>query len=190
MFSPIPKAERSKNRVYSRSLAGIAGLYPTGDMDISFECCVWPGRGVCYWPILRLEESYRPWCVIVWDLETLRMRRPWPALGCCTRERRKEREREREREMFSTPISYPPLTLFLYQTKICMCFGAVAYYLIFKPFNQLLFFFKTKIPTLSSRVLYIQFQPLKTELSLSHSLSLSLKVHGHEFRVLLHHRKL
>ena len=27
------------------------------------------------------EESYRLWCVVVCDLETSRMRRPWPALG-------------------------------------------------------------------------------------------------------------
>ena len=31
--------------------------------------------------ITRPEESYRPWCVVVCDLETSRMRRPWPALG-------------------------------------------------------------------------------------------------------------
>jgi hypothetical protein len=37
-------------------------------------------------PILRSEESYRLWCVIVCDLETSRMRRPWPALGCRTSE--------------------------------------------------------------------------------------------------------
>ena len=35
----------------------------------------------------RAEESYRLWCVIVCDLETSRMRRFWPALGCCDGER-------------------------------------------------------------------------------------------------------
>jgi len=39
------------------------------------------GRGLCDELITRPEESYRPWCVIVCDLETSRMRRPWPALG-------------------------------------------------------------------------------------------------------------
>ena len=29
----------------------------------------------------RPEESYRLWCVAVYDLETSRLRRPWPALG-------------------------------------------------------------------------------------------------------------
>jgi len=40
-----------------------------------------PGRGLCDALITRLEESYRLWCVVVCDLETSRMRRPWPALG-------------------------------------------------------------------------------------------------------------
>ena len=31
--------------------------------------------------ITRPEESYRLWYVVVCDLETSRMRRPWPALG-------------------------------------------------------------------------------------------------------------
>jgi len=39
------------------------------------------GRGLCDELITRPEESYRLWRVVVCDLETLRMRRPWPALG-------------------------------------------------------------------------------------------------------------
>ena len=39
------------------------------------------GRGLCVGLITRPEESYRLWCVVVCDLETSRMRRPWPALG-------------------------------------------------------------------------------------------------------------
>jgi len=39
------------------------------------------GRGLCDELITRPEESYRLWCVVVCDLETSRMRRPWPALG-------------------------------------------------------------------------------------------------------------
>jgi hypothetical protein len=47
-------------------------------------------RGLCDEVITRPEESYRVWCVVVCDLETSRMRRPWPALGLfftsvCTR---------------------------------------------------------------------------------------------------------
>ena len=39
------------------------------------------GRGLCDELITRPEESYRLWCVVVCDLETSRIRRPWPALG-------------------------------------------------------------------------------------------------------------
>ena len=34
----VPVAERSKARVYGRSLAGIAGLNPAGGMDV---CLLW-----------------------------------------------------------------------------------------------------------------------------------------------------
>jgi hypothetical protein len=39
------------------------------------------GRGLCEKLITRPEDSYRLWYVAVCDLETSRMRRPWPALG-------------------------------------------------------------------------------------------------------------
>ena len=45
------------------------------------ERCVLSGRGLCDGLMTRPEESYRLWCVVVCDLETSRMRRPWPALG-------------------------------------------------------------------------------------------------------------
>jgi len=45
------------------------------------EYCVLPGRGLGDEPITRPEESYRLRCVVMCDLETSRMRRPWPALG-------------------------------------------------------------------------------------------------------------
>ena len=34
VFLPIPRSERSKARVWGRSLAGIAGSNPAGDMDV------------------------------------------------------------------------------------------------------------------------------------------------------------
>jgi len=40
------------------------------------------GRGLCDELIIRPEESYRLWCVVVCDLETSKMRRPWPTGGC------------------------------------------------------------------------------------------------------------
>jgi len=50
-------------------------------MSVCCECCVLSGRGLCDKLITRPEESYRLWCVVVCDLETSRMRRPWPVLG-------------------------------------------------------------------------------------------------------------
>jgi hypothetical protein len=44
-------------------------------------------RGLCDELITRPEESYRLWCVVVCDLETLRMRRPWHAFGCSATEK-------------------------------------------------------------------------------------------------------
>jgi len=46
-----------------------------------FVCWVLSVRGLCDELITRPEESYRLWCVVVCDLETSRMRRPWPVLG-------------------------------------------------------------------------------------------------------------
>jgi len=50
-------------------------------MFVCCECCVLSGRGLRDEVITRLEESYRLWCVVVCDLETSWMRRPWPTKG-------------------------------------------------------------------------------------------------------------
>jgi hypothetical protein len=60
---------------------------PRTCVSVSCECCVSSGRDLCDWPIPHPEEFYRLWCVTMCDLETLRMRRPWPALGCSTRKK-------------------------------------------------------------------------------------------------------
>ena len=46
---------------------------PPGGMDVCQLCVLYvlSGRGVCDGPITRPEESYRLWCVVVCDLETL-----------------------------------------------------------------------------------------------------------------------
>jgi len=50
-------------------------------MSVCCECCLSSGRGLCDELITRPEKSYRMWCVVVCDLETTRMRRPWPIGG-------------------------------------------------------------------------------------------------------------
>jgi len=57
-------------------------ILPEAWMIVCCEWCVLSGRGLCDELITRPEESYRIWCVVMCDLETLRMRRPWPVLGC------------------------------------------------------------------------------------------------------------
>ena len=38
-------------------------------MSVCCECCMLSGRGLCDELITRPEESYRLWCVVVFDLE-------------------------------------------------------------------------------------------------------------------------
>jgi len=86
-FVPIPVAARSNAWVCGRSSAGIVGSNPAGAwMFVCCECCV-SGRGLCDKLITRPEESYRLWCVVVCDLVTSRMRRPWPTGGCCAKKK-------------------------------------------------------------------------------------------------------
>jgi hypothetical protein len=47
-------------------------------MFVCCECCVLSGRGLYDGLITRPEESYRLWCVVMCDLETSCVRRPWP----------------------------------------------------------------------------------------------------------------
>jgi len=51
---------------------------PGAWMFVCYECCVLSGRGLCDELITYPEESYRMWCIIVCDLETTWIRRPWP----------------------------------------------------------------------------------------------------------------
>ena len=52
---------------------------PEAWMFVCCKCCVLSGRGLCDGLITRPEESYRRWCVVVCDLQTSWMRRPWPS---------------------------------------------------------------------------------------------------------------
>jgi hypothetical protein len=42
-------------------------------MIVCCECCVLPGRGLCDELIIRPEESYRPCCIVICDLETTKI---------------------------------------------------------------------------------------------------------------------
>jgi len=61
---------------------------PGAWMFVCCECCMLSGRGLCDELITCPEESYRLWCVVMCNLETLRMRKPWPALGRSTTEKK------------------------------------------------------------------------------------------------------
>jgi hypothetical protein len=58
---------------------------PVAWMPVCCDCWVLSGRGLCDELITRPEESYRLWCVVVCDLETSWMRRPWFTGGCHAR---------------------------------------------------------------------------------------------------------
>jgi hypothetical protein len=49
--------------------------------SVWYDCCVSSGRGLCDELFNRPEEFYRLRCVVECDLETSRMRRPWPTGG-------------------------------------------------------------------------------------------------------------
>ena len=47
-------------------------------MFVCCVCCVLSGRGFCDELFTRPEESYRLWCVVVCELETLMNEEPYP----------------------------------------------------------------------------------------------------------------
>ena len=69
--------------VAARLLRMWVGIPPGAWMFVCCECCVLSGRGLCDGLITRPEESYRPWCVVVCDLEKPQV---W---GGCKRHRKK-----------------------------------------------------------------------------------------------------
>ena len=82
--------------------ARLLGLWvqipPGAWMSVSCECCVLSGRGLCDRLITRPEESYRLWFVVVCDLETSWMRRPWPTGGLL----RQEKKNQQMHNIFNT----------------------------------------------------------------------------------------
>jgi hypothetical protein len=78
--SQWPRGLRRRSAA-ARLLRSWVRISPRAWKFVCCECCVLSGRGLCDELITCPEESYRLWCVVVYDLETSRMRRPWPALG-------------------------------------------------------------------------------------------------------------
>ena len=78
--SQWPRGLRRRSAA-ARLLRSWVRILPGAWIFVCCECRVLSGRGLCDELITRPEESYRLWCVVVCDLEILRMRRPWPALG-------------------------------------------------------------------------------------------------------------
>jgi len=64
---------------------------PWAWMFVCCDCCVLSGRGLCAELITRTEESYRLWCVVVCDLETSWVTRPWPTGGLLRQKTNKNR---------------------------------------------------------------------------------------------------
>ena len=78
--SQWPRGLRRRSAA-ARLLRSWVRMTPGAWMFVRCEYCVLSGRGLCDKLITLPEESYRLWWVIVCDLETSGMRRPWPALG-------------------------------------------------------------------------------------------------------------
>ena len=57
-------------------------------------CCVLLGRGLCDELITRPGESCRLWRFVMCDLETSRMKRPWPTGGGGRLSRQKQRNKQ------------------------------------------------------------------------------------------------
>jgi hypothetical protein len=82
--SQLPSCLRRSSAVVC-FLGSRVRIPPRACISVLFDCCVLSGI-LCDRPIPLSKVSYRLWCVIACDLETSRMRRPWPALGCCARQ--------------------------------------------------------------------------------------------------------
>ena len=78
--SQWPRGLRRRSAA-ARLLGWWVRIPPGAWIFVCCECCVLSGRGLCAELITRPEESYLFLYVVVCDLGTSRMRRPWPALG-------------------------------------------------------------------------------------------------------------
>ena len=84
----LPRGLRCRSTA-ARLLRLWVRIPPWAWTSVSSKCCVLSGRGLCDELITHPEESYRLWCVVVCDLETSWMRRPWPTEGLLRKRKRK-----------------------------------------------------------------------------------------------------
>jgi hypothetical protein len=75
--SQWPRGLRCRSTT-ARLLRLLVWIPPGALMIVCFVCCVLSRRGLRVALITWPEESYRLWCVVVFDLDTPWMRRPWP----------------------------------------------------------------------------------------------------------------
>ena len=78
--SQWPRGLRHRSAAALR-LRLLVRIPPEAWMFVCRECCVLSGWSLCDGLIIRPEESYRLWCVVECDLETLWMRRSWSTGG-------------------------------------------------------------------------------------------------------------
>jgi hypothetical protein len=72
---------------------------PVAWMFVCCECCVLSGRGLCDELITRPEESYRLWCVVVYDLENFANEEVMTRVGS-------QRHREKNIYVYMTTLTY------------------------------------------------------------------------------------
>ena len=69
---------------------------PDAWVFVCCECCVLSGRGLCDKLITTYpEESYRLWRIVLCDLDTSLMGRPWPTEGCCAKNKQTNKQTNR-----------------------------------------------------------------------------------------------
>jgi len=78
--SQWPRGLRRRSTA-ARLLRSWVRIPPRAWMFVCSECCVLSGRGLCDGLIIRSEESYRLWRVVVCEQETSQARRLKPARG-------------------------------------------------------------------------------------------------------------
>ena len=109
---------------------------PGASTSVSWECCVLLGRGFCFRLITCREESCRLWCVVVCDLETSWIKRPWPNGGCRGQNKQNDLSVKsnthsfpitRCYELFSTPVKrqWRPINNIMWCVRDCRRQGSV-----------------------------------------------------------------